>query len=48
VVFFDAESQPVLVVALDIAGGQVIAVRTITNPEKLRHLHVRPSGVRKD
>ena len=48
VVFFDAESQPVLVVALDIAGRQVIAVRTITNPEKLRHLHGRSSGVRKD
>src|SRR5262249_4947845 len=48
VVFFDAESQPVLVIALDIAGGQVIAVRTITNPEKLRHLRGRPPGVRKD
>ena len=39
VVFFDAESRAVLVIALDIAGGQVVAVRTITNPEKLRHLH---------
>lgn len=47
-VFFDAESQAVLVIALDIAGGQVIAVRTITNPEKLRHLHGRPSRVQKD
>jgi RNA polymerase sigma-70 factor (ECF subfamily) len=37
-VFFDAESRAVLVIALDIAGGQVIAVRTITNPDKLRHL----------
>jgi RNA polymerase sigma-70 factor, ECF subfamily len=41
-VFFDAESRAVLVIALDIAGGQVIAVRTITNPEKLRHLDERP------
>jgi RNA polymerase sigma-70 factor (ECF subfamily) len=38
VVFFDAESRAVLVIGLDIAGGQVIAVRTITNPDKLRHL----------
>jgi RNA polymerase sigma-70 factor, ECF subfamily len=37
-VFFDAESRAVLVIALDIAGGKVIAVRTITNPDKLRHL----------
>jgi RNA polymerase sigma-70 factor, ECF subfamily len=43
VVFFDAESRAVGVIALDIAGGQVVAVRTITNPEKLRHLD-RPFG----
>jgi RNA polymerase sigma-70 factor (ECF subfamily) len=42
VVFFDAESRAVLVIALDIAEGQVVAVRTITNPEKLRHLDERP------
>jgi RNA polymerase sigma-70 factor (ECF subfamily) len=48
VVFFDAESQGVLVIALDIASGQVSAVRAITNPEKLRHLRGRPSRVRKD
>jgi RNA polymerase sigma-70 factor, ECF subfamily len=41
-VFFDAESRAVLVIALDIAGGQVIAVRTITNPDKLRHLDQLP------
>jgi RNA polymerase sigma-70 factor (ECF subfamily) len=41
-VFFDAGSRAVLVIALDIAGGQVIAVRTITNPDKLRHLAERP------
>jgi hypothetical protein len=27
--------------ALDIVSGQVIAVRTITNPTKLRHLDER-------
>ena len=42
VVFFDAESRAVLVMALDVAGGQVVAVRTITNPEKLRHLDEGP------
>jgi RNA polymerase sigma-70 factor (ECF subfamily) len=40
-VFFDAERRAVLVLALDIAGGQVSAVRSITNPEKLRHLDRR-------
>jgi len=38
VVFFDAQSRAVLVIALDVAGGQIVAVRTITNPAKLRHL----------
>jgi hypothetical protein len=38
-VFFDADGRAVLVVALDIAGGQVLAVWSVTNPEKLRHLH---------
>ena len=38
-----AESRAVVVIALDIAGGQVVAVRTISNPEKLRHLDERPS-----
>jgi RNA polymerase sigma-70 factor (ECF subfamily) len=45
VVFFDAESRAVLVIGLDIAGGQAIAVRTITNPDKLRHLERTPSRV---
>jgi RNA polymerase sigma-70 factor (ECF subfamily) len=40
-VFFDADSRAVLVMALDIVSGQVIAVRTITNPTKLRHLDER-------
>jgi RNA polymerase sigma-70 factor (ECF subfamily) len=47
-VFFDAESRAVLVIALDIASGQIVAVRTITNPEKLRHLDERPIRVRPD
>ncbi len=46
VVFFDAESRAVGVIALDVSGGQVVAVRTITNPEKLRHLDERPFRVR--
>jgi len=38
VVFFDAGARAVAVIALDIAGGQVVAVRAINNPDKLRHL----------
>ncbi len=38
VVFLDAEARAVAVIALDVADGQVIAVRAISNPEKLRHL----------
>jgi RNA polymerase sigma-70 factor (ECF subfamily) len=38
VVFFDAGARAVAVIALDIADGQVIAVRSISNPDKLRHL----------
>jgi RNA polymerase sigma-70 factor, ECF subfamily len=37
-VFLDAESRAVAVIALDIADGQISAVRSISNPEKLRHL----------
>jgi RNA polymerase sigma-70 factor (ECF subfamily) len=47
-VFFDAESRAVAVIALDIAGGRVVAVRTISNPEKLRHLDERPTVRRAD
>jgi RNA polymerase sigma-70 factor (ECF subfamily) len=47
-VFFDAESRAVLVIALDIASGQVVAVRTITNPDKLRHLDELPIRERAD
>jgi RNA polymerase sigma-70 factor, ECF subfamily len=38
VVFFDAGARAVAVIALDIADGQIIAVRSISNPDKLRHL----------
>jgi RNA polymerase sigma-70 factor (ECF subfamily) len=47
-VFFDAGSRAVLVIALDVAGGRVLAVRTITNPAKLRHLDERPGRGRRD
>lgn len=40
-VFLSAEARAVAVIALDIAGGQIIAVRAISNPEKLRHLGER-------
>ena len=42
VVFMDAGARAVAVIALDIAGGQIIAVRAISNPEKLHHLDERP------
>ena len=38
-VFFDPEGQPVLVVSLDIADDQVQAIRAVSNPDKLSHLH---------
>jgi hypothetical protein len=41
-VFLDAEARAVAVIALDIADGQVVAVRSISNPDKLRHLDEGP------
>jgi RNA polymerase sigma-70 factor (ECF subfamily) len=38
VVFVDAGARAVAVIALDIADGQITAVRAISNREKLRHL----------
>jgi RNA polymerase sigma-70 factor, ECF subfamily len=38
-VFFDPEGQPILVVSLDIADDQVQAIRAVSNPDKLSHLH---------
>jgi len=35
---FDADGGLVSVLAIDIAGGSVVAVRSIVNPEKLAHL----------
>jgi RNA polymerase sigma-70 factor (ECF subfamily) len=38
VVIVDGEGKVIGVMALDIAGGQVQGVRSVVNPEKLRHL----------
>jgi RNA polymerase sigma-70 factor (TIGR02957 family) len=38
VVIADAENRPISVMALDIAGGRVQGVRSVVNPDKLRHL----------
>jgi RNA polymerase sigma-70 factor (ECF subfamily) len=35
---FDAEGRVINVFALDIADGQVQAVRSVVNPDKLHHL----------
>jgi RNA polymerase sigma-70 factor (TIGR02957 family) len=34
----DAQQRTVVVVSLDIAGGQIQGIRSIVNPDKLRHL----------
>jgi RNA polymerase sigma-70 factor (ECF subfamily) len=34
----DGEGRVFSVMALDIAGGQIQGIRSIVNPEKLRHL----------
>jgi hypothetical protein len=34
----DADGGLIAVIALDVLGGQVQAIRTVVNPEKLRHL----------
>jgi RNA polymerase sigma-70 factor, ECF subfamily len=38
-VFFDAEGHPIVVVSLDIADDQVQAIRAVSNPDKLSHIH---------
>jgi RNA polymerase sigma-70 factor (ECF subfamily) len=38
-VFFDPEGHPIVVVSLDIADDQVQAIRAVSNPDKLTHLH---------
>jgi RNA polymerase sigma-70 factor (ECF subfamily) len=38
-IFFDPEGHPIVVVALDIADDQVQAIRAVSNPDKLSHLH---------
>ncbi len=34
----DADGNLIAVIVLDVLGGQVLAIRTVANPEKLRHL----------
>jgi hypothetical protein len=41
-VFLGHDGRLVLVVSLDIAEGLVQTIRAISNPDKLRHLDVRP------
>jgi hypothetical protein len=36
--FLDAEGKVISVMSVDIAEGQVRAVRSVINPDKLRHL----------
>jgi RNA polymerase sigma-70 factor, ECF subfamily len=43
-VFFNAEARAVAVLVLDIAGGQIIVVRGMNNPDKLRNLDRRQPG----
>jgi RNA polymerase sigma-70 factor (ECF subfamily) len=38
-VFFDPDGHPIVVVSLDIAEDQVQAIRAVSNPDKLSHLH---------
>jgi RNA polymerase sigma-70 factor (ECF subfamily) len=38
-VFFDPQGHPIAVVSLDIADDQVQAIRAVSNPDKLSHLH---------
>jgi hypothetical protein len=47
----DAHGDLIAVIALDVLDGQIQAIRTVANPEKLRHLgpvsdtwHRRQSG----
>jgi len=34
----DADGDLIAVIVFDVLGGQVLAIRTVANPEKLRHL----------
>jgi RNA polymerase sigma-70 factor (ECF subfamily) len=34
----DADGSLIAVIVLDVLDGQVLAIRTVANPEKLRHL----------
>jgi RNA polymerase sigma-70 factor (ECF subfamily) len=41
-VFYDEAGRPVWVSALEIAGGVVVAIRSILNPDKLEHVGAAP------
>lgn len=45
VLVFDAQDRLISVIALDIADGAVQAIRSVVNPEKLRHLGIVLSDV---
>ena len=36
--YLDAQRRLIGVMALEIAGGQIISIRSIVNPDKLKHL----------
>jgi RNA polymerase sigma-70 factor (ECF subfamily) len=36
--FLNREQQLISVLALDIAGGEITSIRSIVNPDKLKHL----------
>jgi RNA polymerase sigma-70 factor, ECF subfamily len=40
-VFFNPDGSPFSVISLDVAEGAVIAVRSVVNPDKLRHISPR-------
>jgi len=37
-VFFNPDGSPYSVISLDVAGGAITAVRSVVNPDKLRHI----------
>jgi RNA polymerase sigma-70 factor (ECF subfamily) len=40
-IFYDSDGSPFSVIALDIGRGAVTAVRSVVNPDKLRHIKPR-------
>jgi RNA polymerase sigma-70 factor (ECF subfamily) len=37
-VFFAPDGSPYSVLSLDVADGAIVAIRSVVNPEKLRHI----------